>query len=811
MKREEKEDTVHELSSTAACTEQDTVTRLGSPGEEESPYSLPHSPSEWDSQHTQILTAAESRPTPTPHVHPPCPSPKAPSREPRVTISTPTPARHRGKQASAPDQLPDHWLNTFSRPLLHTSLLGRSTAPNRRARRRQAQTALRLGRAVAKKVEALPKSLRAALDSPNPAHSLRHHHREWRRFIGQPVVRRWITRGYPLPVKDVPRKFLAQPPPRRDNESQETASERAQAMDAEVAKLLQTGAIRGVDKADLTLSSPIFVVPKKEKGKWRLIHDLRQLNVLIKAVVRFKLPGLKDLKDVASPGDWMCSWDLKSGYHQMSIDPKDHHLLGFQWRGKYFCFTVLPFGLKTAPYVFQRTMLTFAGILRRKGIRLIVYLDDFLLLASSKVKAAAQFAHARRLMARLGLVAAENKGQATPSQRAAFLGFLVDLSLASGGVIALTEDRLNKLKKTASALGTAAARARRIPTHRLQSQLGFLASIRPAVPLVGFFLSRAFASLRGAPQRRARRQRTKVSLDPKVHLEMKALCNWVHHNTSTHIWRPTTAQGTIETDASDSGWGAALHIPGEPVRMAKGTWTAEQRMFHITSQEALGLKLGLASLIRFAKGRALQCKLDATAVIGALLRNRSRSPRMCQILMDVHRCLLKAGASLSSIVYIPSKEHVLPDLLSRMSERNAWQLRGEVFRHCCIALKVEPEIDRFADSSNALLRRFNSWMHDPDAEAIDALAQDWRGTVSWANPPWPLLGRTIALIVKQHAPTLLVLPLWKTAAWWPVLLPHIRESLFFPPGSDLFAPQSTAYQTRVGPTRWPLLVVRLFA
>ncbi len=713
-------------------------------------------------------------------------------------------------------------INRLSKPLFGMPLLGISKAPNRKARRRQAQAAKGLGRAVAERVKALPARLLAGLHK-NPANSLRRHAREWRRFLRQPTVRRWIARGYPLPVDTVPRRFISQP---------KMSTEQAVAVNAEIAKMLKSGAVRAVPAAQIQLSSPIFVVPKREKGSWRLIHDLRYLNTLITAITRFKLPGLKDLKHVARPGDWMTTWDLKSGYHHVSIDPEYHKMLGFRWNGQGYVFTVLPFGLKTAPYVFQKTMLSFAGQLRKKGFRIIVYLDDFLLIGRTEAETRRHRNVAFRMMIRLGLIDAPEKGQ-EPQQSVLFLGFRVDTRPLAWppdpssdqprqiiqGQFALTEERLARAKQIAAALGTAAKgrpvaapQHRRtrpaIPTHRLQSQLGFLASLRTAIPQVGLFLTRAFTSLRGTARGR---RRTRIRLDPRVETDMKGLCDWLHHHPPTPIWEPTTAQVALGTDASDLGWGAALEVQGsdKPI-LAKGTWTLQERSLHITAKEALGLKLGVASLLPHFRGKAVQLKLDATAVIGAVQNHRSRSPRIAQIVLEVHRRLRRAGCTIVSVVYIPSEEHVLPDRLSRLKEANAWQLRHSVFASVCSQLGACPQVDRFADCNNTLLPRFNAWLADPKAEATDALAQDWSGTVSWANPPWPLLPRVVGHIVRQRAPTILLIPLWKTAVWWPALLPHIRGSVTLHKGQDLFTPQSRAYQQGVGPTKWPLMAVKLF-
>ena len=55
--------------------------------------------------------------------------------------------------------------------------------------------------------------------------------------------------------------------------------------------------------------------------------------------------------------------------------------------GKLYQFNCLPFGLASAPWVFTKTLRPVIALGRELGMRLVVYIDDILLMAESKEKA----------------------------------------------------------------------------------------------------------------------------------------------------------------------------------------------------------------------------------------------------------------------------------------------------------------------------------------------------------------------------------------------------------------------------------------
>ena len=78
----------------------------------------------------------------------------------------------------------------------------------------------------------------------------------------------------------------------------------------------------------------------------------------------------------------MVSIDLKDAYLQIPIHPASRRFLRFTAGGRTWQFRVLCFCLSTAPQVFTRVMAPVLGFLHQLGVRMLRYLDDWLILAS---------------------------------------------------------------------------------------------------------------------------------------------------------------------------------------------------------------------------------------------------------------------------------------------------------------------------------------------------------------------------------------------------------------------------------------------
>ena len=178
----------------------------------------------------------------------------------------------------------------------------------------------------------------------------------------------------------------------------------------------ETGGKRNVEEGGHQKSSTIkgefvsnlFLVKKKDGGQ-RPVINLKQLNACI-SYCHFKVEGLQNLKYMLQKGGYMCKLDLKDAYFSVPLE-KDSKI----------CFDLGP-----APRIFTKLVKVPMTILRKIHIKIIIYLDDMLLIGHSLEDIVMSRDTVIFLLQHLRFVINWKKSVLTPVQEIEFLGLTIN-------------------------------------------------------------------------------------------------------------------------------------------------------------------------------------------------------------------------------------------------------------------------------------------------------------------------------------------------------------------------------------------------
>ena len=542
----------------------------------------------------------------------------------------------------------------------------------------------------------------------------------WKMITHDPKIL-GIVKGWEIPLLGTP--FQGKYP---HDVQMNTIEEKA--MDQEIENMLAKGAIReAIPKPDQFLSN-VFVTPKSD-GQFRPIINLKKLNEYV-PYHHFKMEGLKDLKHLLQKGDWMCKLDLKDAYFSVPLGTRSRKLVRFRWKEKLYEFLCLAFGLGPAPRIFTKLMKVPISLLRRLGIRLVIYLDDLLIMASSKESLETARDTVMFLFYHLGLTINLKKSVLIPSQTVEFLGIVVD-SLTM--TFALSPKKIMKLISLCrNALSCPAMTLR-----ELCSLVGKLRSTAPAVspaPLQVRYLQQVCITAQS--NRFHYEQVTSLSREGKTELKW-----WVENlellqGNPIHFPPPDLV---ICSDAAKTGgWGAVCHLGS-----TGGQWSETEMQYDINVQELIAAELAIKRFTRHHKPSSIHIRIDNTTALSYIIKmGGTKNALMLGIAKRIWHYLILHKIMITA-EWIPSHLNTIADWESRNVKDSAeWKLCPKVFQSICLQ-RGRPDLDLFASRISKQLSRYFSWKADPECLAVDAFKQNWNQGFPYAFPPFCLITRVL--------------------------------------------------------------------
>ena len=137
--------------------------------------------------------------------------------------------------------------------------------------------------------------------------------------------------------------------------------------------------------------SHVGIVPKGHTPeKWRVITDLSHppgasvnngINPAFRSLPYMTVDKIERTVAALGKGTPMAKVDIEAAYRLVPIHPDDHPLLAVRWYDETLCDRSLPFGLHSAPKIFNVVVDVLEWHIRRLDVSLIHhYLDDFIVM-----------------------------------------------------------------------------------------------------------------------------------------------------------------------------------------------------------------------------------------------------------------------------------------------------------------------------------------------------------------------------------------------------------------------------------------------
>lgn len=426
------------------------------------------------------------------------------------------------------------------------------------------------------------------------------------------VIRHKITLDKPRIVRQKPRRF---------------SPAEQKIIDEEIDKMLKAGVIRISNSPH---AQEVVLVMKKT-GDWRFCIDFRRLNDFTVSD-EFPLPRISDLVRGIKDSKFFVALDLRSGYWQVLMDPDSIQYTAFRTRSGLYEFTVMPFGLKTAPATFSRLMDLVLGDMYWKGV--CVYLDDVLVHSQTFEGVMTLLEEVLSRLKDANLTLAINKCEFFP-KRLEYLGFI-----AEDGVLKPNIEKIEALKK--------------IKTPRnvkdVRSLLGCVGYFRIFIP--------DFSRLAEPLNRLLRKG---------VRFQWSTGCEKARNELIDLLIRATLSNPLdsdflkVETDASDTSISGALFCRSSeddswrPVEFLSKNLNQTQRNWPVHEREAFAIVHSLDKFDPYLRGRKFDVYTDNASLKWMNTTKKGKVARWAALL----------GEFDMNVIYRPGKTNVCADFLSR--------------------------------------------------------------------------------------------------------------------------------------------------
>ena len=407
-------------------------------------------------------------------------------------------------------------------------------------------------------------------------------------------------------------------------------------VEEELERLVGEGTLEPVQFADW--AAPIVPVLKSDKASIRICGDFRQTVNPVSKMDRYPIPKVEDLFAALAGGKLFSKIDLSQAYQQLPLDEESKQYVVINTHKGLFRYTRLPFGISSAPGIFQRVM---ESVLQ--GIpQVIVYLDDILVSGATEAEHLQTLDQVFDRLEKAGLRVREDKCEFMVKS-VSYLGHQIDAK----GLHPLS-DKVQAVKDSPSPQSV----------QELKAYLGLLSYYSKFLPDLSTVLAPLYRLLRKDTSWRWTKEEMKAFQASKDLLTSSPLL--VHFDPQLKL--------ILACDASAYGVGAVLahQMPDgseQPIGYASRTLTNAEKNYSQLEKEGLACVFGVRRFHSYLFGHPFELWTDHQPLLALLKENRSTTP---QASARIQRWALLLTTYEYTLRFRNTHAHANADALSRL-------------------------------------------------------------------------------------------------------------------------------------------------
>ena len=385
-------------------------------------------------------------------------------------------------------------------------------------------------------------------------------------------------------------------------------------------------------------ASPIVPVLKSDGTSVRICGDFKQTVNPVSKLDRYPIPKVEDLFATLSGGKTFTKLDLSQAYQQLLLDDESKQYVVINTHKGLFRYTRLPYGISSAPGIFQRVM---ESVLQ--GIpKVVVYLDDILITGETEEEHLKILDEVLERLEKAGLRVKKPKCRfMVPSVN--YLGHQID------------SEGLHPLADKVKAVEEAPAPRN---VQELKSFLGLLTYYGKFLPNMSSVLAPLYRLLgKDTPWSWATAEKKSFQAAKDLLTSSQLL---VHYNPKLQL--------VLACDASAYGVGAVLahKMPDgseRPIGYASRSLSKAERNYSQLEREGLACIFGTKKFNSYLFGHHFELITDHKPLLALLNEHRSTSP---QASARIKRWSLFLSGYEYTLMFRKTQAHANADALSRL-------------------------------------------------------------------------------------------------------------------------------------------------